>query len=659
MKRYRLWAAGVLAAASAALAEDVVTLQDGEIRRGRVIDPGRNAIEVISPLGTIRVLKRDVARIEFGLGEERKEERTLDRVLTKDGREIAGEVRFSPDGKSVIVKIPGGEVSFPRDEVVRIIGRGGKDEEGSVASSAGLRERIPKWIADLAGSGGEEAERRLRESGILAAEALAAAQESATGVAAERVRRLLASLDLRRTVGDTLDKRMPNIYEVLEGADAEKKVTLLKASFLAAPEEAVALLGFVLKDPAESAEVRSFATEFLRRLNRNKELIDVYAGSSGRAQFAVALALGENGIYVGIPTLIEALEVEDAEVQKIAIERLRAWTGADFGFVPGDPDEKKRATALAAWRVWWEGNRAAVEHEASLHIHPPADDSPERIRAIELWTEANREWSRGNYDAAEVGLRRSVFADPTFVGASLSLGIFLARVRDQPVEAGTILRKVAERRFVSMGADCQMFAFFHLGELHAKGGRFAEARRFFGKALVAKPEFIEARLALARLLHSEAIGTANLKPEDRLKGIDAALAEYRKAIASIDAYSKSLVLLRVDDIPVGEQIPFVRRDHNQSLLALRKHLRGEKAAALCSMARATIAKRDDEGARTLVLEAIRETEEYVPARLILARLLAKSGDAEGAAREYREVLRRDPENPEAKEGLARAGAAGG
>ncbi|MBN1417514.1 MAG: tetratricopeptide repeat protein [Planctomycetes bacterium] len=656
MMRSGFWIGAIIAAVSAARAEDIVTLENGEIRRGRVIDPGRNAIDVITSMGgTVRIPKRDVAQIELGVGEAQEGERTQDRVLTKDGREIAGEVRVSKDGKSIIVKIPGGEVSIPRGDVVRVIGRASKDEEGSIASTAALRERIPRWVEGLGGAEAGDAERRLREAGILAANALEEAQESATGVAGERIRRLLAALELRRTVGDVLDERMPKIYEDLEGDDAAKKVSVLKAAFLAAPEEAVALLGFVLKDPAESPEVRSFATEFLRRLHRNQELVDIYAASSGRAQLALALALGENGIYVGIPTLIEALEMEDVQVRTLAIDHLLAWTGTDFGFVVSEPDDGKRGEAIRRWRTWWESNRVSIERDASLHIHPPADDAPERIRAVELWTEANREWSRGNYDAAEVGLRRAVLADPSFAGAHLALGIFLARVREQPVEAATLLRKVAERRFQSMGADCQILAFYHLGELYGKIGQPAEGRRFLEKALVAKPDYIEARLALGRLYHDEAIRAAGLSAKERLQKIDAALAEYRKGVDSIDAYSKSLSLLRIEDIPVGEQIPFVRREHNQSLLSLRKYLRGEKAAALCAMARAALAKRDEESARVLATEAIRETEGYIPARLILAHLLARGGNAEGAAREYREILRRDPENPEAKEGLARAG----
>ena len=54
----------------------------------------------------------------------------------------------------------------------------------------------------------------------------------------------------------------------------------------------------------------------------------------GLVGLAAAFALGDAGIYAGVPILIEALRLSDVEIRTVAFQKLTEYTGQHFGYRP-------------------------------------------------------------------------------------------------------------------------------------------------------------------------------------------------------------------------------------------------------------------------------------------------------------------------------------
>ena len=85
-----------------------------------------------------------------------------------------------------------------------------------------------------------------------------------------------------------------------------------------------------------------------------------WEASDGQGQLALAIALGENGVHVGISTLIEALELEERAARVIAAKKLYDYTGERFDFDP-DGELTARGDSIRKWRAWWDKNRDRIE----------------------------------------------------------------------------------------------------------------------------------------------------------------------------------------------------------------------------------------------------------------------------------------------------------
>src|ERR1041385_1946041 len=130
-------AAGALLLLSTASGADVVTLIDGLEQRGRVVELGGNAIELHIRSGTSRRIRlKDIRKAVFDPARDLTGEK--DMVIRKNGTEIAGEVKYSEDGKSIIIsQADGSEVEIVRDQVARIVARGqGGPDSAAVYSAA-------------------------------------------------------------------------------------------------------------------------------------------------------------------------------------------------------------------------------------------------------------------------------------------------------------------------------------------------------------------------------------------------------------------------------------------------------------------------------------------------------------------------------------------
>jgi HEAT repeat protein len=73
----------------------------------------------------------------------------------------------------------------------------------------------------------------------------------------------------------------------------------------------------------------------------------------------VARSLVNRGDWSGVPTLIQGLHSDNANVRMLCNDALKDQTMKDFGFpVEGTPDE--RAAAIAKWEQWWRSAQADV-----------------------------------------------------------------------------------------------------------------------------------------------------------------------------------------------------------------------------------------------------------------------------------------------------------
>ena len=648
-------AAGLLVLmAVASSAQDQVFLNNGTVVHGRVSDPGRNYIELHTALANQKLRKREIARVEPG---ENKAAESVDGdvLVLRGGRRITGEVRTSPDGRHVIIRLPQGEAKYPKEEVMKIIPRGQDVGERPAEGPAELRSRITKLVKRL-GHGGvtaRSAEAELRGLGIFAVEPLTEQSKTATGATADHIRSILAAYELRKTVGDILDGDIPQIYERLEDAAPARRIDALKAAIIADPEEAVALVLFKLEDPDEGEEVRSFCVEVLRRLNRYRELVNAYKRADGSLAMALAIALGENGIAIGIPILISVLAEEKEGLRIIAGDKLQAFTGENFIPPVGAPmaDWKKAAERYLAW---WQAHEEIIVGRTKMLVALDPEKRPERARAVEYWRKGEGFWAEKQPLLAEKAYRKALEVDPTFSRAALCLGILLYRSQPRPDEAAALLKRVAHGRFPDVSQDIYAQASFHLGLLYRHMGVWDDAVSWLRRATQARDNYVDAYRELGATLYRRALRDEDVTPSGRRELLALAERTLRKGQEVLDAYDQELVVLPMDQAPVGDdQVPFRRRLYLQSMKTLRDRLKEVKTTFSVDLARVYLTVGDLDNAEKEARTAIKLDAKNPYLQLLLALIFDRQGKRAEALRQYQRVLSIDPENETALQGQRR------
>jgi tetratricopeptide (TPR) repeat protein len=646
----------ILGSAAAAEAQDRVTLRSGTVRTGRIRDTGRNFLLLEMPQATDRIPKREVARVQLGRPES-GDDVDSDRVELKGGRIVAGEVSLSPDGKSVVVRAPGvGSAYFPKEEVVRIIRRGEAAAERPADGPEELKARIAKLVERLqeGGAGAQSAEKELRVLGVFAIEPLEDAAKSATGDTALRIRAVLRSYELKKVVGDALDNDLPQIYEGVEAPQPEERIEALRAALLVAPDEAVALVLFVLEDPQEDATVRSFCVELLRRLNRYRELIEAYDRADASLALALAVALGENGVYIGVPCLISALGEEDRGLRDLAAGKLKSYTGEDYAPAQdAAPEEWKKAAAK--YQAWWNARSEVIMERTRAMASSAPQATPQRARAVQYWQRGAEQESKEEYALAEKSFRQALDEDPTYSRAALSLGILLYSGEKKYSEAMGMLEHVAMGRYPDATDDVYATAMFHLGVIQRERRNYKEAIEWFNRAVEAKKHYIGAYLAAGDLYYQWALMGENLTAARRKELLGEAESVYRGGIDAVAAYEKELVVLPVDSSAIGDNSEYSRRNYLRSLKDLRDLLAKRRTILQVSLARVYMIQGANDKAEELVRQVVTRDAENPELQLLLARLFERKGDKESALRSYRAVLRLDPQNEPALQGLFRCG----
>src|SRR5688572_17043892 len=88
-------------------AEDVITLKDGVVKQGQIVELGGNQIDLVVKGGLVKILKRDIDKVAFDPHRSRKDTLGIDGVLKRGGHVIQGKVEMLKDGQEVLVTIPG------------------------------------------------------------------------------------------------------------------------------------------------------------------------------------------------------------------------------------------------------------------------------------------------------------------------------------------------------------------------------------------------------------------------------------------------------------------------------------------------------------------------------------------------------------------------
>ncbi|MBL4848924.1 MAG: hypothetical protein JKY65_25660 [Planctomycetes bacterium] len=599
--------------ASVPASADQIELKDGRVLEGEVIERGDDKIVLKQSLGSMTFSRRDIVRIVLDEG-GKKEQKSFDVVVLRDGTIIQGDVSISKDGGDVIVgRGNSGQVKHPRAVVSAIHWRDGREELSDPDHPAGgkalanrierllkdLRRMTPNGQPDLATRG--EARRELLSLGVFARRIIEKLREGVHKEAADEVLADLRRLaDVRKVIPTRLEEKIPRLAERLISPVANERESALRSVAMEAPAEAGPLLLYFVKNDG-SPRLRAYSVNQLSALRRFEELADVLKLSNGPLRLAAAFALGEAGIYAGIPVLIEALRLPDILIRKAAAAKLRVYTAQHFGFrAKGTPED--RAKAVSRWNAWWKKDgwklaRSSIRQSAP-DLKGAKVSNAERAAAAKLWIEASRMVTIANAPLEPKGktpaqrreslaalgkgrkqtlqralilIERSLDLDPGLVSARLTRATLYYEEFNKPGAARKELRLLLDRaRHDSSNPDvAHKFAHYHLGRIEALEKAFRRAAVRFGQALDYEPGFLAARVAQGDAYFEHGLSMRGRSDEDkklRSEAFAAALVSFRAGLETVKAKDEELLDLikgirsRRRDVEESQVIQAVRRN---------------------------------------------------------------------------------------------------
>jgi tetratricopeptide (TPR) repeat protein len=650
---------------------DVVVLKDSMELRGRVVHLGGNAIELHLRSGVSRhIFLRDIKKVTFDLEGQGPSLVDKDIVFRRSGAEIAGDVGYSEDGKSVVVSQPdGSQVSIPRDDVIRIIARDQARHDSGAVCDAKVRDSVKAAVASiLAGTGDPApAEERLRDLGIFAIEDVREARKKAPAgsPAVASLDRVVRSYRIKELTSDFLQE-IPDFYKILDVGTADDKSKLLVEMFTLNTADAVPLAKLLILDRQEDHKVRALGVALLGQYGLNRDLIEIYNDpAGGQIQLAAAIALAKNRILVGAEALIQGLEMERAPIRELAFKALRQASGKDFGFGPNDTPSARKES-IERWKKWWTENREAIRTQTAgiLAGRDRPEDTAERKKSMKLWQEGCLAMDRGKNSEAESRLRAALAADPTFFNAQISLGVFLVLRTDKDAEGRRLLEDLLERKPAGLGADENTWIHYYLGRALEISVDFEKAELEYRNALSVDPRFFRAMTALGDLKLRAAIAADPPATGDRRMLLAEAERQYHAAIAQIEEYANGISILAIEDLPPETAPVFQRQEHNRTVIELKASLRLTKAEAHFNIAKIRSLLDDRPRALENLASAIETLgddrgggarELLVDLHNYRGLLLEAADRPEDALVEYRAVIAADldPKNATAIEGVRR------
>jgi tetratricopeptide (TPR) repeat protein len=493
---------------------DTVVLKDGRVITGKVVERG-DRVFIEMPLGGMSIERSEVVRIEGAEGviTPDEPETVEDVVILRDGRTLRGDVRISDDGSEVIVSMgERGEARHPRYSVAKIKRRDGTEEIAPAAEeNAELRVTIKQRISELSDESRavrDEARRELLALGPFAKSYLArlAAEHSSLIPIMEELELLEA---YRAVLPSRVEESIPRLAERLVARGEEgvpERESALKAIVLEAPDDAgPVLLHAVATD--ESKRIKAYGISQLAALRCYVELAQVLKLTNGPLRLAAAFALGDSGIFVGIPILIEALKLTEpsaVDIRVAAITKLREYTGQHFGYRPR-ASASERKPAVEKWETWWAESGTDVVRDSLKQVAPDLPGGrvteEETIEATQLWDQATRVMAdaldtdegvpsdrrarRQKLERALALLKQALDLDPGLSTARMTRAVLLYEEFERYEEAKRELGLIISRAKHDPGDPdaAKKFAHYHLGQVGLAEARWEKAAVCFTQAL--------------------------------------------------------------------------------------------------------------------------------------------------------------------------------
>ena len=657
----------LLFAGQPALHADVVELVDGKRLEGKVIDLRNNVIVLEKGQNRQKIFKRDIKALSFTI-DAKKEPPTQDMVIRRTGEVLLGRVEIGENRQDIRVHVENGSVvSLRRKDVARIRLKDDEaDDEELFVYDQVVDDRLKaayKLLASSRKAKKAAAEEELIKLGIFAIPKVERTLRkkklrAATRAVLRRVHRLHRIKCLTPSVVERLE---PDVYEILGKGDADKKQIVLQKAFTHYPDESSDLLQFLLLDADEDPAVRGYGVSLLRNSQRNQDLLRAYHKSSGQLQLAIAIALGRNRILVGVPTLIDALDMDDREIRELAIDNLREVCGTKHGYHSSDVPSSRRE-AIARWRRWWKERESVVKKQAEAVLAGRSFDTPERIQARKILNKAAIAQDKGKVDEVEELLRRSSRVDVHFVEPALQLAVLLYTQKNENEEARRILEELSSTKSSEVHGHLA-WVHYHLGRIHEIDGKLEQSIVELNRCVVLDKSFFRARMALGQVRYKTIVLRDGLSDNEKYEILRRALDDYQVAVQSVEDAQARISLVDRVDLPVDTLPPFDVREHNRVVLSVKARLRLDKAHCLMGIAKTLSLLGKQEGAVVRLAEAvdlIQEDDHRAARRLLLdtrnylGMLYENLGQYSYAFLEYKRVLRDlNAEDPTARDGLRR------
>jgi tetratricopeptide (TPR) repeat protein len=569
---------------------DVVYLKDGEVLKGKVIEKGDDLI-IQKKLGSRRIPKKEVIRVELDSGETRQIQRSSDRVILKSGEELEGNARILGDGRKVVVEGKLGIIEIDTREVKYILWATGKEgDKGALASGKNIERVIEKLLGKVTGKdrkASEKARRDLIYLGTFAAPHIERLWKRAEGGQKRLLGGILRIVHLKALLDEEVETKIDNLYERLTSEDPAVRIGVLREISFVNPRVTPALLLHLL--PREKdAVIRAYAIDRLSRMGRFEDLIELLRGPDGSLRVAAAIALGDNEILVGVPILIDALKIEDRKIRELAMKKLRDFTGQKFGFPQDGPAEKQKA-AIAKWHGWWNEKGEELVRQSLKGIHRHRITQKEREAARKYWKIGNEIWdtlppakSDDDRRAREVDRAAAFFGkaletNPLFANARISLAVLLFSEKGDLVGAKKELELVVGRYAADCGTLARQIAYYYLGSLYRGEKKWREARRNYLRALELDGSFIDARVALGETFYEDALGEKDLDAKRKMELLRSSIDEFGAALKVIGWEEKSMTGVARTLASVGKDRPFKEGAIRRNLARAKQELKRKAA----------------------------------------------------------------------------------
>jgi tetratricopeptide (TPR) repeat protein len=632
MQGFALAALAVAAAALGAPAlADTVRLKTGQVIKGKVQDRGGYVIvekelpqsptasAAAGVSGTareaatvsVRIDRQEILSIEID-GQAPHPPRDLDVIVFVNGDELPGHVEVRGDGKEVVVIGDGdrGEVVLDSRQV-RTILWSKKSEEEQRAGTASVGTTIQKLLENLH-SPDETTRKAGRESlhqlGIYALPYLEARAQDPDPVVRDALRTVVEVARLRTYMTPALAERTPGLPRILVDGNEKERLAAMKEALVAAPRDCVpVLMHLARRDP--SKDVRAFVLAQLSLLGRTQELLELLEARDGGLRFAAAIALGDNGVLIGVPLLIEGLKHDELAIRKISIQKLEAWTGNFRGYF-ADGDAERRAQAIESWEKWWrEEGKTIVEKSLRNTLKKGEISEDDKTMGLAHWTNAQALWDKTVGSGIEGDARRkelyrvrfllekSLECYPQNPNARIAIAVLDYTELGEAEEAKKQLDLVLHRYDEDSADPARLLAHFHLGRVAQLENRYAEAEKHYRLASTIDPRNVDVLRGLGTLAFDRAVSEESLDKAARRSALEQSIKHFDDAIAAIDQYDMDLrenAQKAADAIaasqPFGspkflKSVDAVKRDLRLAAADLR-YLRGRSRTALHDDAKA-------------------------------------------------------------------------